>query len=103
MFNPKQIEKAMKKMGIKTEDLYVDEVIFKSKDKEMVIENPHVSKIKMGDTTTFQIIGELKERKLFSDEDIKIIVDQTGCSREEAEKTLEETKDIAAAILRLMK
>jgi len=103
MFNPKQIEKAMKKMGIKTEDLDVEEVIFKFRDKEMVIENPHVSKIKMGDTTTFQIIGELKERKLFSDEDIKIIVDQTGCSREEAEKTLEETKDIAAAILRLKK
>ena len=35
------------------------------------------------------------------DEDIHIVMEQTGCDREEAKQALEEKKDIAAAILYL--
>jgi len=101
MLSPKQIEKAMKKMGIKSEDLDVKEVIFRMKDKEIVVENPHVSKIDFGGNTTFQVVGDVKERTVFSEEDIKLIMDQTGCDRTDAENALKETGDIAAAILKI--
>jgi len=41
-----------------------------------------------------------EERKLYTDEDIELVMQETGCSREEAVKALEETKgDIAEAIM----
>ncbi|MCD6398851.1 MAG: nascent polypeptide-associated complex protein [Candidatus Aenigmarchaeota archaeon] len=103
MFNQRQIEKAMKKMGMKTEEMNVKEVLFRGDEKEYIIRNPSVSKIEMGGTTTFQVIGNLEEKQRFSEDDIKIIIDQTGCSPEEAKKTLNETNDIAEAILKLKK
>jgi len=103
MFNQRQIEKAMKKMGMKTEEMDVKEVLFRGGEKEYIIRNPSVSKIEMGGTTTFQVIGKLEEKQRFSEDDIKIITDQTGCSPEEAKETLNETNDIAEAILKLKK
>ena len=41
-----------------------------------------------------------EEKPLFTDEDIQIVIEQTGCSRDEAIKALKEAKgDIAKAIL----
>ncbi len=45
--NPKQLEKAMKQMGVKSEEIPADEVIIKSQDKEIVISNPQVQKVNM--------------------------------------------------------
>lgn len=103
MLSGKQIEKAMKKMGIKTEEIEAEEVVLKCKDKNIVISNPNVSKIIMGGQETFQISGVVSEssKEAFSKEDIDMIMGQTGCSQEEAEKALNDTGDIAAAILML--
>lgn len=103
MFSQKQIEKAMKRMGVRTEELEVESVVFNCKDKKIIIKNPSVSKIKMGGVTTFQVMGETEEKPNISEEDIKLIVEQTGCSHEEAGKALSETNDIAAAILKIKK
>ena len=105
MFNigAKQMEKMMKQMGIKQENIEADEVIIKSGDKEIVISSPQVTKIKMGGNETFQIIGEVSERKkeAFSEDDVKMIMEQTGASEEKVKEILKETNDIAEAILRL--
>ncbi len=46
----------------------------------------------------------VEEKKLFSDEDVELVVQETGCSREEAIKALEETRgDIAEAIMLIRK
>ena len=106
MFNmgPKQMEKMMKQMGIKQEQVDAEEVIIKTRDKEIVVSNPQVTKIKMGGNETFQVIGEVSERgKGFSEEDIKMVIDQTGASEDEVKKSLEETKDIAKTIMELKK
>ncbi len=102
-FNPKQIEKAMKQMGIQTIEIPSTEVIIKTSDGELVISNPQVSKVSMGGQETYQIVGHAEERSVekFSKDDIQMVVDQTGCSEEDARKSLEETGDIAEAILRL--
>ncbi|MCD6477714.1 MAG: nascent polypeptide-associated complex protein [Candidatus Aenigmarchaeota archaeon] len=101
--NQKAIEKAMKKMGIKTEEIDVDEVIFKCKDKDIIVSNPVVSRVVMGGNETFQVSGDVSEvpKEEFSMEDVKIVMEQTGCSEEEARNALKETKDIAAAILKI--
>ena len=101
--NPKQMEKMMKQMGIKTENIDASEVVIKAKDKEIVITEPQVTKIKMGGQDTFQIMGKVSERakEKFSAEDVKMIAEQTGASEEEAKRALEEESDIAAAIMKL--
>ncbi len=101
--NPKMLEKAMKQMGIKSEEILAEEVIIKTGDKELVILNPQVTKVNMGGQESLQITGEITERSKskFSDEDLKIIMEQTGVTKEQAAKALEEAGDIAEAILKL--
>ena len=53
---------------------------------------------------SWQITGEETEESSeaeFSEEDIKLIVEKTGKSEEEAKQALEETNDIAEAIIKL--
>ena len=102
--NPKQMQKAMKKMGVKQEAIDAEEVIIKTKDKEIVIRNPEVSKINMMGQESIQITGDMEERSLkkFDGDDIKTVIEQTNCSEEEAKKALEkEGGDLAAAIIDL--
>ena len=113
--NPKQMQKMMQQMGMSTKDIDAEEVRIICTDKTIIIENPSVQKIKMQGKTSFQITGtetevdnsqlqqDEEERISFSDEDIKMIIEQTGKSREEVQKSLEETGDIAETIMLLNK
>jgi len=103
--NPKQIEKAMKRMGVQTQEIEAEEVIIRTKDKEIVISNPQVAKVNMMGQDTFQISGEVSEhpKEKFSSEDIKMVMEQTNATEDEARKALEETGDIAESILKLKK
>jgi len=101
--NPKMMKQAMKKMGIKQDEIDAEEVIIKLKDKNIVIRNPNVTKINMQGHDTFQIMGDISEEGGSNEEDIKTVVDQTGCSEEEAKTALEKYDDIAEAILNLKK
>ena len=97
------MEKMMKKMGMKQEEIDAEEVIISCKHKKLIIRNPQVTKINMMGQETIQVLGDIEEEEVsgFKDEDIHIIMEQTGCNREEAKQALEEKKDIAAAILYL--
>ena len=99
------MEKMMKQMGIKSVEIPAEEVLIKTSDKEIVISNPHVTKINMQGKETFQIMGEVSERskEAFSEDDIEMIKEQTDASEEDIKKTLEETKDIAETIMKLKK
>ena len=105
--NPRQMQQAMRKMGMQQEELPVLQVIFKMADKELVINNPQVSKINMMGQESFQVVGDVEEQSLgttldISEEDIQTIIDQTSCTKEEAEKALDESEgDLAAAIMAL--
>lgn len=106
--NPRQMQGMMRKMGIKQVDIPATEVIIKTEDKEIVITNPQVSKVNMMGNDTFQITGTVNEREKtqeieFSKEDIQTIIDQAGCSEEDAKFALEKTGDIAEAIIELNK
>ena len=62
--NKRAIEAAMKKMGVKQEEIDAKEVIIKLEDKELVIKNPNVSRVEMMGQETFQISGEIEEREI---------------------------------------
>lgn len=99
--NPKMMEQAMKKMGVKQEDIDASEVIIKCSDKNLVVKNPSVVKIKMMGQESLQITGDIveEEQEVFNEDDIKTVMEQTGCSKEDAKRLLEQEGDIAAAIL----
>ncbi len=103
------MQQMMRKMGIAQVEIPATEVIIKTEDKEIVITEPSVSKVNMMGQETFQISGKVHERELSSEpeiteDDIKTVVEQAGCSEEEAKRALEESSgDIAEAILKLKK
>lgn len=97
--NPRQMEKIMKQMGMKQEPIEAEEVIIKSKDKNIIIKNPNVQKINMMGQESFQISGEIEESTI-SEEDIKTVAEQANVSEEQAKEALEKTKgNLAEAIL----
>lgn len=105
--NPRKMQQMMKRMGIQQKEIDATEVIIRAGDKEIVITEPSVAKVNMMGQETFQISGNVQEREISSDpeikeDDIKTVAGQAAVSEEDAKKALEESKgDIAAAILSL--
>ena len=97
--NPRQMEKMMRQMGVKQEEIDASEVIIKTKNKTIIIKNPQVSKVNMMGQESFQISGEIEESTI-SEEDIKTVAEQSNVSLKEAENALKKTNgDLAEAIL----
>jgi len=101
--NSRRMQKMMKQMGMNMSTIEAEEVVIKTPEKEIVIENPQVSKVKAMGQDTFQITGEITERERggITEEDVKMVAEQAGVSEEEARKALEETGDIAEAVMKL--
>ncbi len=99
--NPRQMEKALKRMGINQKEIDAREVIIKTDKKDIIIKNPHVLKINLMGQETFQISGEVVESAI-KEEDIETVAQQANVPKEEARKALERTNgDLAKAILEL--
>ena len=104
--NPKQMNQMMRKLGINVKDVKnVEKVIIQTDTKEYVFSDADVTIMNAQGQKTFQIVGNpiIKNRKEeIPDDDINLIVDQTGKTFEEAKEAVEKTKgDIAEAILLL--
>lgn len=98
----------MRQMGMSQKELNATEVVIKtSEGKELVFSNPQVQAIKMQGQETFQLSGDYVERETsvkleISDDDVNMVVEQAGVSKEEAMKALDDAKgDIAQAIVNL--
>jgi nascent polypeptide-associated complex subunit alpha len=105
--NMKNMAKAMKRMGIQQTELEAKQVIIKLEDKEIVFNNPQVSKVNMMGQETYQIIGTPQEQEAstapeISEDDIKTVMEQTGKSHDESKTAIENNNgDLAAAIMEL--
>ncbi len=110
----KSLEKMLKKAGIKMYEIAdARRVIIETEEERLVIEEPKVIEIEVpGSAKAYQIIAkDVKIEKLekektesieISEEDVKLVAQETGCNEEIARKALEETKgDIAEAIVKL--
>jgi len=98
---------AMRKMGIAQEEIEATEVIIKCPDKEIIITNPSVAKIKAMGSEQFTISGDVHEREpdttpSISEDDIKTVMEQANVDEEKAREALTNSKgDIAKAIMDL--
>ena len=101
--NPKKMQAMMKQLGLSQEEINALRVIIEKENSRIIIENPSVTKIEMNGQESFQISGDTREESGFiiSEEDIKTIMEKTGAPEKQARKVLEETHDIADAILKL--
>lgn len=108
--DPKKMQAMMGKLGIAQEEIDAKRVIIEKEDKRIVIENPSIVKIKMQGQESFQISGDVREEmaSLSSEndeiakfeEDIKTMIEKTGCSENEARKALENANgDLTEALL----
>jgi nascent polypeptide-associated complex subunit alpha len=97
----------MDRMGINMKEIpNVQEVVIKTPDKEMHITNASVSEVTAQGNRVFQVVGDVEEveveKKTFNEEDILLVQQQTGVSKERAAAALEETDgEVARAILKL--
>ena len=104
--NPAKMKQMMKQMGIDVKELKdVQEVIIKTADSDIIIENANVTIMKVQGSETYQIVGDVKEvtKELeIPTEDIKLVMEQTGVSEEEARQALTNSNgDLAEAIVAL--
>lgn len=105
----RKMQKMMKQMGVSTKDIPAEKVIIFTKDKKLIFENPQITETTMMGQKTYQLAGnyreELKEVEItINDDDIELVVAQTGVDKEKAKILLVKNKgDIAATILELQK
>jgi len=102
VMDAKKMQQMLKRLGMKLDTVQANEVIIKTDSGDIIIENPQVVKTSMKGQVVFQVSGNVKE-KLYSDEDVKLVIEQTGVKDEvKVKKALEESKgDIAQAIMKL--
>ncbi len=102
--DPKKMQAVMKQMGIKQEDVNAERVIIETADKQIIIEPANVQKILMQGQESWQVTGQAREESKeagISEDDVQLVMEKTGKGEEEVREALEETKDIAEAIVRL--
>lgn len=103
MFNPNNMEKMMKQMGMDMDEVPATRVTVETKDgTELVFESPELNKIEVQGQTMFQLQGEYTEQDAGPDqEDVELVMEKTGASEDDAVKALEEHDDLTDAIMSL--
>ncbi len=108
--NERQMKMMMKRLGMTSEPIEnVEEVIIRTRDQEHVLKDPEVTLLTVQGVRTYQVVGEAQIRPRSAtrasadgeipataagpggppEEDIQLVVDQTGVSRSEAIAALE--------------
>jgi len=104
--SPRKMQQMMKQMGISvTEIENVEEVIIRTADTEIVFDDAAVSIMDAAGTKTYQLVGTPHERArelAIPDEDVQLVIEQTGASEDAAREALTDAGgDLADAIMRL--
>jgi nascent polypeptide-associated complex subunit alpha len=100
--NPRQMNKMMKQMGIKNDDIPASKVTIETDGKTLVFDHPQVQLMEVQGQKTYTVIGTPKEESSIPEDDITMVAEQASVSKEDAQKALEENDgDIAQAIASL--
>ncbi len=97
----------MDRMGINMKEIpNVQEVVIKTADRELHITNVSVSEVEAQGNKVFQVAGDVEEveveKKKFNEEDVLLVQQQSGATREKSLSALEESDgEVARAILKL--
>lgn len=101
------MKRMMKKMGMETDDIDATKVIIETPEKKLVFDDPEVVNMNIQGQNMYQVVGEPREEALegqvlIPDEDIEMVADRAGVSKEEAKEALEESDgELAEAIINL--
>ena len=100
--NPKQLEGMLKQMGMKMDNISASQVVIKTDNGDITINNPQVVKTTMKGQVVYQISGNADE-SIFSEEDVKLVMEQSGVKDEEkVKKALHESNgEVVEAIMKL--
>ena len=106
--DPRAMKAMMAKMGIRSVDIDASRVTIECGDSDIIISEPQVTRIEMQGVTSFQITGNISEQQKemkveVSEDDIKVVQEQTGITDAERVKSalVASGGDIAKAILDL--
>jgi len=105
--NDRNARRMMERMGINQKEIPdVEEVIIRTRTKDLVISSPSVSEVNFQGNRVFQVAGEVEEQEKaqpkFSEEDIILVQQQANVSKEKAIAALEQSQgEVARAILLL--
>ncbi len=100
--NPRDLKNAMKRLGIKEENIEAKEVIIKGEGGDLIIREPKVTKVNIAGEESLQITGKIEEIQTIKEEDIHTVAAQAQCSYGQAKKALEQNQgDLARAIIEL--
>ncbi len=114
--NSREQKRMMQRMGMNMDTVAdVQQVIIRTADKDIVIDEPEVAILQVQGQKMYQVIGgQVSEQSptqrgasapakpAFSEEDVQLVADQTGKSLEKAREALQEADgDLAKAILLL--
>lgn len=107
--NPREARRMMQRMGLNMGAMPdVEQVIFKTSSKEIIVENPEVAVMEMHGQKIFQVTGEkivekaVEKAVKIPEEDVQLVATQARVSPEQARAALEQTNgDLAQAILLL--
>jgi nascent polypeptide-associated complex subunit alpha len=100
------MKQMMKQMGMEMEPIEgITRVVISTTAGDYVFDQAEVVAVKMQGVTTYQLTGEARfvaATPRIPEDDVHLVMDQTGATEEKARATLLDTNgDIAEAILRL--
>lgn len=103
------MRRMVEKMGLDMKEIQnVQEVIIKTDKKEIILAKPQVTEMKSKESSIFTVNAESYEERelevqIFSDEDIDLICQQTGATKERAQEALAESDGELARAIMLLK
>ena len=114
-FSSRDVRRMMDRMGMNAKPMpEVEQVVFRTAAKDLIVENPAVTIIDLQGQKVFQVVGEglkevekttkevVEDKVEITEEDIQLVAQQAGVSLDKAKVALEETKgNLAQAILML--
>jgi len=107
----REATRMMQRMGMQVKEVErAREVVIITNDRRIIIEEPSVAALTLQGQQVYQITGgrqreeALAKAEAVSDEDARLVADQSGVSLDEAKKALEASGgDLASAIIQLKK
>jgi len=100
--DPEKMQKMLKKLGMKMDNIPANQVVIKTDSGDITIDEPQVIKTTMKGQVVFQVSGSVKQ-KTSTDEDVKLVMEQTGIDDKERIKELlqQNNGDVAKTIMQL--
>jgi nascent polypeptide-associated complex subunit alpha len=106
--DPRKMNQMMKQLGIDVKEIEnVQEVVIRTPTKDYVFDKAEVTIMTAQGQKTYQVVGKPRVQEhdvklAFSDEDVKMVMEQAGVSEADAKKALTATGgDLAEAIMQL--